>query len=430
MFERQNNYIMRRLTWITVCLILMAIEAGPGLRAEGAGNLSSSQLSTEQLEDEILALKRQADDVLVLARRDNIQARSKVSVIFELVDLLSEANRQDEAFEYMEEALRMFPWELKYQMRYGELLASQGKTEEAKAKAELVAQYAESDDLLNRAGILLGETLAPPLPPLSKVGMGEPVVVLVALGDETSAAVLRELKAKLETILPVPIYLMDAQVEMPKPDRNPYQELLKDMRNTLAQRMSQDEKIKTFLKEQGVGWKELTGEETLIKAYRLIAKAGGGDSALKQVDDIVRTAKSMPPQWEIGDFKLLLSEKIKPFVQDQAYFIGVTSVDCHSGESNFIFSTAHSSGFGVASYARFSPLFYQNPPNRDKLVERTAKNILGTLGGLLRVDGCTDPTCVRSYPHNLPEHDAKLFHFCPACQASIEKTLGKPLKTP
>jgi predicted Zn-dependent protease len=64
-------------------------------------------------------------------------------------------------------------------------------------------------------------------------------------------------------------------------------------------------------------------------------------------------------------------------------------------------------------------------------VERTLKASLASVGGMLGIPPCSDPTCPRVYPHNLEELDAASLKLCDACQQGFRLAhQGTPMPAP
>jgi len=49
-------------------------------------------------------------------------------------------------------------------------------------------------------------------------------------------------------------------------------------------------------------------------------------------------------------------------------------------------------------------------------VDRAYKASLASIGFMLGIDRCSDPTCPRVYPHSLAELDATSLKLCAACE--------------
>lgn len=87
-------------------------------------------------------------------------------------------------------------------------------------------------------------------------------------------------------------------------------------------------------------------------------------------------------------------------------FLGVTEHDLNTSYTRFVFGTA-GNGYGVFSYNRYTAKFNQTKENRVLLVERTVKQAVSSAFLLLDIPRGTNPMSIRSYAHNLFEHDSK-----------------------
>jgi len=103
----------------------------------------------------------------------------------------------------------------------------------------------------------------------------------------------------------------------------------------------------------------------------------------------------------------ILSQNFR--VSDKANFtgyLGVTEHDLNTLDTNFVFGEA-GNGYGVFSYSRYIPQFNWIFNNNRLLVERTVKQAVSSSFLLLNIPRGTEPMSIRSYAHNLAEHDAK-----------------------
>ena len=120
---------------------------------------------------------------------------------------------------------------------------------------------------------------------------------------------------------------------------------------------------------------------------------------------------------------------MRPFERDHVYFMGVADVDVFRDDLNFLFGQAENNGHhAMIAYRRFTAEFNHDRPNRARLIDRTLKQSLSSLGFMLGLGRCTDPTCARAYPHDLSEHDAKSTDLCDDCRTGLERALGKKLE--
>jgi predicted Zn-dependent protease len=359
----------------------------------------------------------------LLASQDNVMIRRRIGDVFALVDLLQAAGMQDEELRYMEVALQHNAWALDYQMRYAELMGQRGDMDVARQKAKLVREYAEQDDLFERAQRLLGENLLPSVPAIQLLQGDAPMLVLVPVGD-VDRCVLYDLSKELSAALSIPVILQDAHVRVPKFKRDPVQRHFAQVRTNLLAEIKQNVRLNMFLRQRGIGPKVLQNGQAVIAACRYLALESGGTNGLAQFDAGLRRLERMPKQWDFDELLSNLRTGVQPYLKQRIYFMGIANLDAYADQSNFLFGTAEKGGpHAMISYRRFTAEFNEENPNRKRLVERSLKQALSSFGFMLGVDRCSDPTCARAYPHNLEEHDAKARELCPRCRQAFEWAL-------
>jgi len=78
----------------------------------------------------------------------------------------------------------------------------------------------------------------------------------------------------------------------------------------------------------------------------------------------------------------------------------------------------------IVSCARFTAAFNDEPPDAARLAERTLKQALSSIGMCLKVERPIDPTCPRSYPSSIMQHDAKSLRLCENCREGFARAMG------
>ena len=122
------------------------------------------------------------------------------------------------------------------------------------------------------------------------------------------------------------------------------------------------------------------------------------------------------------DTKRLLTELKKEFRATKKPaikgYLGITEADIFTKDYNFLYGSS-GSGYGVMSYHRFRAVFNEEPPNRPRLLKRTAKQGISSSFSILGIPRCSTPTCVQGYPNSLTEHDQKSIEICPGCKEQL-----------
>jgi predicted Zn-dependent protease len=371
-------------------------------------------------------LKEEVDKIL--SSRDPVMIRRNIKEVFTLIDRLVELKKNQEAFDYLTVALQHDSWAMGYQMLYAEMLQTRGESNLAHKRAELVLEYAEKDELVNRARRLLQERPLPTIPELSRIDGTDISISLVALGD-IDICVLRDLRQMLHQKLTIPIHLYATKVPIPSPKRDPFKYRISEVRSALQKDMIKDHNLEKFLEESGVKYKDLENDQAVIHALRLMFYSMKGKEGLINFDKEVKQLQAAEKQWDIDDLLNTLRSAVALYRKERVYFLGVANLDAFADKGNFIFGTAENNApHAVITYRRFTGDFYSNNPNRKRLVERAFKQSLSSIGFMLGVVRCSTPTCARAYPHSLDEHDAKSMDLCESCKIGFQQFLGKKLK--
>jgi predicted Zn-dependent protease len=379
---------------------------------------TTEQKSIEQLKAEVDALLSSADDVTI---------RSKSEDIFDLVDRLIASKNDREATTYLGAALQRNPWALEYQMLHADLLQAKGETAAARQKAELVREYAEKDDVLNHARKFLGEPALEIISEMSTMHETDISLVIVPVG-KVDTCILAALRDALHEELMIPIQVRDAHVSIPGFRRDPSAIYLSELRSRLEEGVKKDRKLAAFLAKNGFKAQELEQDSTLIDAYRKITFAEGGTDSLSRFDAMLEQVANAEKQWDIYELKNALKSTIRPYATGKVYFMGVADLDVFAAAHNFVFGVADKENqLAMITYRRFTAEFNNENPNRKRLVERTLKQSLSSIGFMLGVPRCSMPTCARAYPNSLAEHDAKSTALCGACKSKFEEVLGRKL---
>ncbi|MBU4461131.1 MAG: hypothetical protein KJ579_11225, partial [Verrucomicrobia bacterium] len=367
-------------------------------------------------------LKRAADRVLALD--SNIRMGREVGEIWRYVDELVRSGSTNEALRYMDEALKLDPWNLKYQIQAAEFLAARGDAAAAREKAGLVHDRAETDELIGRARARLGKDAIRRPDPLALPDPAVSTVILIPLGH-TDHWLLWAMARSLGDTLGVPVSVQDACIELPAPTRDRLSRMQTGILTHMQTTLGDPEKAQP-LQAMGIRREDIRSADDAVKALRATTLAGGGEAALKELDAVLEAARGADPQWHTDPLLATLQERTQAMKKPSVFYLGVAGVDVFMDRSNFAFGTALvGAGYGVMSYRRFTADFNVEPPDSARLLVRASKQALSSIGFMLGVGRCSSPTCARSYSRNLAEHDAKSARPCETCRRGIALALGK-----
>jgi len=367
-------------------------------------------------------LRVQADKVLA---QTNVSARADIDVVFKLIDRLLEEKQFDDAEKYIVKGLEHFPWNLKYQMIYAELLANSGRREKAEEKATLVFKYGETGELIERARKLLNKDPLPEFAKFSTLPGTNHCVVLVPLQDCDKWLIVR-IKEELSATLGIPIYIQTIDMKYPAFSRDRRNIILDQIKQRVIKEID-DSQINYAMKALNLTRKDLDKEDNVIKLMKYMLRSYDA-KALKEFEVALEESKGKDPQWNADQLQTMLSVTITPYRRKNVAYLGVTSEDIYARDYNFLFGWANRL-CGIMSYRRFTADFNDETPNQERLIKRTVMQSLSSIGLIYGLKRCTNPTCARAYPHSLSEHDAKDGTLCPECRSRFRKIFGQPVES-
>jgi predicted Zn-dependent protease len=359
-------------------------------------------------------LKEKANKVLML---DNVSARTEIGVVFELVDRLIKEGRLKDAEKYVAKGLEHFPWNLQYQMTYAEILEKNGLHAKAKEKAELVFEYAETDELIDKSSKLINTYSETQFPEIFAIEKPESSLVLVPFGDCDKWLLVR-IKADLAEILGIAVHIQTVNIRPPAANRDMRQRIIERYRAILIEQIA-DPQVTHNMKILALDQAALSEDKNVLILMRNMMSTAPLD-VRKEFENELKQAAGKNKQWDADKLHGLLSKAVKPFRRKKVGYLGVTPLDIYSKDYNFLFGWAGRS-VGIMSYHRFKADFNAETPNKERLAKRTLKQCLSSAGWIFGIQRCTIPTCARAYPHSLTEHDAKDVQLCTACSDGFKK---------
>ena len=125
-------------------------------------------------------------------------------------------------------------------------------------------------------------------------------------------------------------------------------------------------------------------------------------------------------QWNVNSIIDSFAEKFNPYIPNNIRYLIVTNKNIYSGKSNYVFSSSYPWGV-VASYAMLGDI----SKNRELVVKRMGKLILGSTIKSFGIPPSTNPKCITSYTKNLYEFDNKGSIICNNTIKKIEEILEK-----
>ena len=387
------------------------------LHFQGQDAPEAERATTEQL-------MREAAEVLKLAQTDNIQAAKQSGLVFNYAERLKQEKAYSDALSFFEQALRLSPWSVDRYMSYVATLKELKFDERAERWARTALDRAEDTPTREEARKWLGEKAEERLPEWEGK-VSDRAICLVAIGSPPEWLVHR-CGHGLQNILGIPVFVLKEKIALPKSHRSSFQRWVTSLRASVQW---DNPEVRMFLREKGLPINDLTDRQVLTAMEALI----GASRPPEELENFRRLKIQMgsqryDQQWDATKLWEILAENAKRENDRNPIWLGVTDVDIFGGDTNFIFGMASGPpDCAVVSCARFSADFNGEPPDSNRLSKRLLKQMLSSIGTLLGAQRPIDPTCPRSYPQSLAEHDAKTLNLCGDCRGSIAKSIHKSL---
>jgi predicted Zn-dependent protease len=374
-------------------------------------------------EKSLLEMEREAKEIL--SKGDNVAERKTIGPVFSYAERCAVEGKTAEAIKYYEAGLERYPWNLNAQLAMARMLIQAGNTNGARQKAELTLKYAETDVLLASAAALLGRSAITNLED-SVFSTNGIRLVLVPYG-KVEAWLLHEMQEGLEMILSIPVSIkLVPSLEMPKPGREPLHQYAEDLRVRIS-KSRKDPQFDRLYRRLNLSTNSFKDDEEVFATTEAVLAADFiNQGPVQSFRNELALLRRLGSQWEAQDLINQLSLKLKPNPGSDVAYLGITGVDIFSSESRFVFGYAMvGANVGVVSYLRYSAALLDEPPNRERLKERTLKQALSSTGLMFGLPRCSDPTCARAYAHSLSEHDAKQLKLCEQCKEGFQTRFGK-----
>lgn len=361
----------------------------------------------------------------IYEKGDNIEAGRQGGALVGAADFFRSEGKLEQACEYYRRAGLVRPWDLDAKERYAEVLQQLGETVAARDVAGQVQALAETDKLQEACHALLGGIPPPQLPAPADLAPnpGETILILVP-GPGGRRWLLNEAGGRLSAGLGIRVGVATAHLGVGAADRTGRSRLIKHLRKNLPWA---DPRLAVFLpSRKGAAPEELSDDEVIGVMERLCQQDGGKEKLAAFTAALAEADRRL--QWDADRLLAVLAREYPDRGKPRVVHLAALPMDLYSGTANFLFGSALENGnYAVASYERFTASFTGEPPNRERLVERTTKQLLSSFGFAVGVPRCADPRCARSYSSSLNEHDAKGAGLCSECRSAFAKALGHEL---
>lgn len=369
-------------------------------------------------ETSLADLERAANEVL--ADPDNVSRRKRITPVFELADRYVATGETNKALSYFSKALEHYPWNLQAQVTVAELLHRRGETNQARDKAMLVFSRGETDAVLARAAKILGASFDAKLPEPEPWPANTNVLALVPVG-EIDGWLVQDLRRDLQNILQIPVIIRPTQIVIPKPGRDALRQKADDLRDKIS-KAETDRAFRTLLRQHNLSTKGLDDDAKVFALAEKILETESDKEPARRFREELAFLRRLGPQWDSIALLNQMKPALAPVGGSPRGYLGVTKLDLYANQNRFVFGMAENGmNCGVLSYWRYTSSLAEEPPNRDRLRERTLKQALSSTGLLFGLPRCTEPTCARAYANGLTEHDSKQAKLCSVCVEAFAK---------
>ena len=127
---------------------------------------------------------------------------------------------------------------------------------------------------------------------------------------------------------------------------------------------------------------------------------------------------------------LILAGLLRYHSDAESKIVGITRVDLFIPVLTFVFGQAQLDGPGaLVSTHRLRNEYYGLPRDRERLVERTIKEVVHEVGHSFGLVHCQDYSCVMHAATYVEDVDLKSSRFCPSCESQIQVDASRPGQT-
>lgn len=384
---------------------------------------------TDSQRSEMEKIKRLADDAWAHASRgDNISAGKGIDSVITFAEMLRDSENEAEAREYFRRATIIAPLRVDARFAYARLCAKTGDNDAARSAYKTVLAQAESDEMLAESAAFLGVEAVKKLPAFSSAQKNPDdkkirlCIVTVPGGQQWLA---HDVGMRLKQLFKIDVYVEERDFVPSQPDRGGLGAYAKELREKLPW---SDFHFNLLAVMQGVQDKNKATDRQIIALTRKYVQKVEGDQAVEIFDKNIELLAKHGGQWKADMLITRLTLSAMPRIGPRTLYVAMLPQDLYEGTNNFMFGSAQVNGeYGVISYHRFAADNTGETPKRERLVTRTYKQTLSSVGHMLGVPRTADPMCARAYPASLEEHDAKGDKLCDECRAGFAKAFGHEL---
>ena len=349
-------------------------------------------------------------------RYENAVAEGNVAMglwgpeIYDYASHLFEKGEYDEGLNVLKRLLATSPFN--YQA-HADLIEKTKNKEEAISSARIILKNAENGVLISKAASYLGvkdQTIeSVPLLDEKETGLQ---LILIPL-PPCSIRLLEESAKNYEKITGIPVKIRRLQESW----------ILKD-----PERMYRQRDVQRFLIQQRKGNIDFEGWNKQ-KYVDALLKAAESEDALTRyaVVELIKKIHTEPGQYFIDPYLGWFLKALEKYSDsdNRTMYVGMTEVNIHSGDNNYIFSLYGKQKESHASILSYYMMTAKNLSeeyeSRSRLTERIAKELVPASLKSLNIQRSTDPTCPYSYSSGVQRLDQKTLMLSDPVKKELEK---------
>ncbi len=378
----------------------------------------------------VTQLVGEAESVLNQAKTDNIGAESRSRVVYLAAQRLAKSEQPHRARQFFEKGLQLSPWQIEFYLDYADVLKTLHEDIEARHWAEHVVELSETEELRERAAEWLGVAPEPPLTVLDDrlIPLGRPAICIIPVGKPPMWLVNRCGYA-LSAILGLEVFRYPDRIALPPSNRSALRRWANQVGNDIHWDHPDIARIMGRLDIRPNKERIISSTDVLRVMEAILQDTGTPEQLgnFRKAWDRFKQA-GQDEQWDAEKLREHVLAGLGKETNRSILWVALTEGDLYAGDNNYLFGLAGSPpACAVVSCARFTAAFNGEPPSARRLSERLLKQLLSSVGTLLGADRSLDPTCPRSYPNGLQQHDAKGLKLCERCRQMISASIRQPL---
>lgn len=327
------------------------------------------------------------------------------------------------ASKILNKIVRIDPWALEAHLLLAQLQLkrsadrSSGKRA-AEKKIRWILEHAETD--APRAGALaaLGQEADLAIPAARPLPGTDIRIAIVPIG-QIDVLLVKAAAERVARHIKYPVVVQDARLDLPAGGDDPLATWTEKLRTTFQPVLEKPEGA-AALKRAGRTRAALQADDAFLRVYRAWLL---GSSRWRELSDFDAVVLGAPPRILPPDaLTQHLAAAAGSFSRENVKYVGITRGFMLGHDWRGRERPAYGWGgrnLAVASYGRFRATETREKPNWQRLLDRTANQIICVIGNTFEVGKCPDRTCPMHMVFDLKSIDARKFEPCPRCAAIL-----------